>query len=120
VAHRREAEADIARAERDCRPTTPSADGRYLARTRAACGAQPYSVTVEIEHGQIHWRHEYQGADYPWDGTIDASGTIQGLVRGSSDLRATGHFNDDEREVKMVYPQCAPGITMEIVNKMPN
>jgi hypothetical protein len=26
----------------------------------------------------------------------------------------------DEREVKIIYPQCAAGITMEILNKMSN
>jgi hypothetical protein len=92
--HREEVEGTIAGSERGCRlPVTP--DGRYLARTRATCGERPESVTVEINHDRITWRHDYHGTNYPWEGTIDASGTIQAFVRGSTDLRGSGRFSAD-------------------------
>jgi len=115
---RGEAEAEIARAERACTPSP--ADGHYLARTAVACGAKSDSIIVEINHGRITWRHEYQGISYPWEGTLDNSRAIQALVRGSTDLRASGRFDNNERQVRMIYPQCAAGVPMEIITKMSN
>jgi hypothetical protein len=122
--HRPAVDTEIARAEQACRPTPspdgPALDGRYLARTAVACGAKSDSIIVEINHGRITWRHEYQGISYPWEGTLDNSGAIQALVRGSTDLRASGRFDNDERQVRMIYPQCAAGVPMEIITKMSN
>jgi hypothetical protein len=117
-----EARAERERLEPACRalllPST--ADGRYLARSKAACEAKPASVVVEVKNGEIAWRYELGGIVYQWRGLVDASGAIQATVGGSPLYAASGRFTDAERVATMTYPQCPGGVSMRILNKIPD
>ncbi len=121
-AHKTEAQASRERAEQKCRANALSAtaDGRYLARSRGGCGAKPDSVTVEINHGAISWRHEFQGISFNWSGTIDSGGVIEAAVGNSSAYSAAGRYSETDRGVAMKYPRCEGGISMQIINKISN
>jgi hypothetical protein len=118
--HEIEARDLLRRAEQKCiSPARSSmADGRYLARSSAGCGSKPGSVTVDIHQGRISWRHELQGVQYSWDGTIDSAGAVTAEASSESAFRASGQYTDADRSVTMTFPDCATGITMRIINKM--
>ena len=96
------------------------ADGHYLRRSLAACGAKPASVIVDIKSREVAWRYEYRGIVYQWRGEVDAEGAIRASVGNSDVYRASGRFADCGREVTMIYPDCPDGIAMRIVNKIPD
>ncbi len=96
------------------------ADGHYLGRSRAACGAKPASVMVDIKNREVAWRYEYRAIVYQWRGEVDAEGAIRASVGDSDVYKASGRFADSEREVTMIYPDCPDGIAMRIVNKIPD
>lgn len=120
--YKAEAQALRERAEQKCRANALSAtaDGRYLARSRGGCGAKPASVTVEIDHGAISWRHELQGILFKWSGTVDAVGAIEAAVGNSPDYSAVGRYSEADREVAMKYPQCETSISMQVISKISN
>jgi hypothetical protein len=120
--HASDARAEQGRLEAACRALLlPSAaDGRYLARSQAACGAKPASVVVEIKDGEIAWRYELAGIVYQWRGLVDAAGAIQATVGGAALYSGSGRFTDAERVATMTYPQCPSGISMRILNKIPD
>jgi hypothetical protein len=96
------------------------ADGHYLGRSLAACGAKPASVIVDIKSREVAWRYEYRGIVYQWRGEVDAECAIRASVGDSDVYRASGRFADCGREVTMIYPDCPDGIAMRIVNKIPD
>ncbi len=100
-------------------PLAP-ADGHYLARSQAACGAKPASVMLDIKNREVAWRYEYRGIVYQWRGEVDAEGAIRASVGDSEVYKASGRFADSGREVTMIYPDCPDGIAMRIVNKIPD
>lgn len=112
----------LERAEQTCSANALSAiaDGRYLARSRGACGAKPDSVTVEIQRGAVSWRHDFRGISFNWSGTIDSGGAIEAAVGNSSDYVAVGRYSESDREVAMKYPGCESRISMQIINKIAN
>jgi hypothetical protein len=97
-----------------------AADGHYLARSQAACGAKPTSVIVDVRSAEIAWRYEFDGIVYQWRGEIDADGAVRASVGGSDVFRASGRFTDAGREATMIYPDCPEGIAIRIVNKIPD
>ena len=120
--HTVEAQAMQRQAEEKCSANALSslADGRYVARSSAACGVKPESVTLEINHGEISWRHEFQGISFQWSGRIDSNGAIDASVGNSSAYSAIGRYNEADRNVRMTYPQCVSSISMQIISKMSN
>ncbi len=100
-------------------PLAP-ADGHYLGRSQAACGARPASVMLDIKNREVAWRYEYRGIVYQWRGEVDAEGAIRASVGDSEVYKASGRFADSGREVTMIYPDCPDGIAMRIVNKIPD
>jgi hypothetical protein len=118
--HEIEARDLLRRAEQKCVSHTSSSvtDGRYLARSSAGCGSKPESVAVDIHRGRISWRHELQGVQYSWDGTIDSAGAVTAEAVNESAFSASGQYTEADRSVTMTFPDCASGITMRIINKM--
>jgi hypothetical protein len=94
------------------------ADGHYLARSSAGCGSKPESVTVEIRGGRVSWRHEVHGTAVQWRGSIDQAGAITATVDNEPAYHASGQYTDANRNLTMIYPQCATAISMRIINKM--
>jgi len=120
--HAAQAREEQARFAKACRAAlAPGAlDGHYLARSQAACGAKPASAMVQIKSGEIAWRYEYGGIVYQWRGTVDAAGAVRASVGDSDVFKAAGRFTESEREATMIYPDCPGGISMRIVNKIPD
>lgn len=123
VARERASASDLARAPRraaEVAAPLAQADGHYLGRSQAACGAKPASVMVDIKSREVAWRYEYRGIVYQWRGEIDADGAVRASVGDSDVYKASGRFADSGREVTMIYPDCPDGIAMRIVNKIPD
>jgi hypothetical protein len=117
-AHCAAAQIEITRAAQNCRPpplppsTQAAVEGRYSARSSAACGAKvDYSIVVDVKGGRISWEHEFLGVKYLWEGTIDAYGKVTAKVANFPGYTATGQFDKDAtKEIQMKYPHCNSGV----------
>jgi TIR domain len=90
--------------------------GTYLAEAKAGCGTQRQSVKVAIRDGRISWQHDALDTKFNWEGTIAADGTIKAAVSDRPNLRASGRYQLDGREIAMTYPQC--GVVTMLIGQM--
>ncbi len=121
--HRADADVEISRAKIACQKLSQQqsvvAEGKYWGRALAACGAKTdFGVSVEVKGNRINWEHDFLGARYQWDGTIDPSGNVLAKVPNTPGATATGVISEAEKIIQMKYPQCTSGpVQLEIRGK---